>query len=365
MFKTNKGLWLIAILVLAMLVFAACTPQDGNVDNPDDGNAVTEENTITDMAGREVTLPDEISKVYTHAQMSTIMVYTLAPDMLLGWNYELNDMEKAYILEEYQDLPAFGMGDAVNHEAIIAAGPQIAIIAGTIDERTIADADDLQLKLGIPVVIIDGSIDKSAEAYRFLGEVLNIADAAEPLAVYAETALAWVNDKVSALAEEDKATVYYGNGAESLNTAPAGSSSAQVLDMIGVINVAQVEVGSSSRIDVSKEQIISWNPDVVFLNGEPKEDYSANAAVEDFISDPDFATVNAVINAKVYASPKAPFSWIDRPPGPNRLIGLYWSFATIYPEQADLDIDATIKDFYQLFYHMDLTDEQMQVLMQS
>lgn len=357
----KKHLWLVAILIIAMALFAACAPAQ-EAENPNDGvNAETV--TITDMAGREVTIPATIEKAYSHGQVSTIMLYQLAPDKLLDWNYELNDLEKAFILEEYQNLTAYGMGDAVNYEAIIADGPQIVINAGTIDDGAIADADALQEQLGIPVVLLNGDLDQSAAAFRFLGEILGEEEQAEALATYAEDTLAWLETAVASVPEDAKVTVYYGNGETSLNTAPAGSSHTQVLDMVGAINVANLEAGSGSRIDVSKEQVLEWNPEVVILNGEPKEDFTANAAVEAFISDPDYATVSAVQNNQVYGSPKTPFSWIDRPPGPNRLIGLRWAFSVIYPDYADYDMDTVTREFYQLFYHMDLTDEQMELLM--
>ena len=227
----------------------------------------------------------------------------------------------------------------------------------------VMETSGLQEQLGIPVVVLNGDLDQSAAAFRFLGEILGEEEQAEALATYAEDTLAWLETAVASVPEDAKVTVYYGNGETSLNTAPAGSSHAQVLDMVGAINVANLEAGSGSRIDVSKEQVLEWNPEVVILNGEPKEDFTANAAVEAFISDPDYATVGAVQNNQVYGSPKTPFSWIDRPPGPNRLICLRWAFSVIYPDYADYDMDTVTREFYQLFYHMDLTDEQMELLM--
>ena len=357
----KKHLWSVCLLILAMCLFAACAPAQ-EADNPGEGTTA-DTVTITDMAGREVTIPTTINKAYSHGQVSTIMLYQLAPDKLLGWNYELNDLEKAFILEEYQNLTAYGMGDSVNYEAIIADGPQIVINAGTIDDGAIADADALQEQLGIPVVLLNGDLDQAAATFRFLGKILSVEEQAEKLATYAEDTLSWLAEAVATVPEDAKTTVYYGNGELSLNTAPAGSAHAQVLDMVGAINVANLESGSGSRIGVSKEQVLEWNPEVVILNGEPKQDFTANAAVEAFLADPDYSAVSAVQNNQVYGSPKTPFSWIDRPPGPNRLIGLRWAFSVIYPDYADYDMDTVTKEFYQLFYHMDLTDEQMELLM--
>ena len=77
------------------------------------------------MAGRTVVVPDEIETVFSSSTVTAIFMYTLAPDKLLGWNYELNELEKSIILEEYHDLPNFGMGDSINYEAVIAADPPV------------------------------------------------------------------------------------------------------------------------------------------------------------------------------------------------------------------------------------------------
>ena len=100
---------------------------------------------ITDMAGRKVTVPaaENIESVFSAGPVAAIFLYMVAPDKLLGWNYELNDVEKSIILDKYQDLPNFGMGDAVNYEAVIAANPTIAINSGKINDAMVSDCDAL------------------------------------------------------------------------------------------------------------------------------------------------------------------------------------------------------------------------------
>lgn len=75
-------------------------------------------------------------------------------------------------MEEYHDLPNFGMGDSINYEAVIAADPTIAVNVGTINDKMISDCDKLSKSLGVPVVAVDGDLSASAEAYRFMGELL-------------------------------------------------------------------------------------------------------------------------------------------------------------------------------------------------
>lgn len=316
---------------------------------------------ITDMAGRKVTVPaaENIESVFSAGPVAAIFLYMVAPDKLLGWNYELNDVEKSIILDKYQDLPNFGMGDAVNYEAVIAANPTIAINSGKINDTMVSDCDALSESLGIPVVAVDNELNNSAEAFRFMGELLGVEDHAEELAQYAEQVFTDIN-VLSDIPEEKKVSVYFGNGEDSLETAPRGSQHAQILDAINAVNVADLELGDGSRVQISAEQLLAWDPDVIVVNGEPKADKSGSSAAEDILSNPDYASLKAVQDQKVYGTPNVPFSWVDRPAGPNRLIGMRWFSALIYPEYIKCDINEEIHKFFDLFYHVDLSDEQLE-----
>ena len=316
---------------------------------------------ITDMAGRKVTVPtaENIESVFSAGPVAAIFLYMVAPDKLLGWNYELNDVEKSIILDKYQDLPNFGMGDAVNYEAVIAANPTIAINSGKINDAMVSDCDALSESLGIPVVAVDNELNNSAEAFRFMGELLGVEDHAEELAQYAEQVFTDIN-ALSDIPEEKKVSVYFGNGEDSLETAPRGSQHAQILDAINAVNVADLELGDGSRVQISAEQLLAWDPDVIVVNGEPKADKSGSSAAEDILSNPDYASLKAVQDQKVYGTPNAPFSWVDRPAGPNRVIGMRWFSALIYPEYIKCDINEEIHKFFDLFYHVDLSDEQLE-----
>ena len=339
----------------------AATEEQAQSGEQDATQETAETREITDMAGRKVTVPaaENIESVFSAGPVAAIFLYMVAPDKLLGWNYELNDVEKSIILDKYQDLPNFGMGDAVNYEAVIAANPTIAINSGKINDAMVSDCDALSESLGIPVVAVDNELNNSAEAFRFMGELLGVEDHAEELAQYAEQVFTDIN-VLSDIPEEKKVSVYFGNGEDSLETAPRGSQHAQILDAINAVNVADLELGDGSRVQISAEQLLAWDPDVIVVNGEPKADKSGSSAAEDILSNPDYASLKAVQDQKVYGTPNAPFSWVDRPAGPNRLIGMRWFSALIYPEYIKCDINEEIHKFFDLFYHVDLSDEQLQ-----
>lgn len=319
---------------------------------------VAGEREITDMAGRTVVVPDEIETVFSSSTVTAIFMYTLAPDKLLGWNYELNELEKSIILEEYHDLPNFGMGDSINYEAVIAADPTIAVNVGTINDKMISDCDKLSKSLGVPVVAVDGDLSASAEAYRFMGELLGEEEQAEKLASYAEKTFADI-EKME-VPEDKKVRIYYGNGEDSLETAPAGSAHGQIIDMVNAVNVADLEMGEGSRVQISAEQLLAWDPDVIVVNGEPKADTSGASAAEAILANPDYASLKAVQDQQVYGTPNTPFSWMDRPMGPNRIVGIRWLSGLIYPEYLNYNVDEEVKEFFDLFYHVQLTDEKLE-----
>lgn len=365
--KHRQLLALLICLVMSVSLLTGYSETKAATEEPtqsaeqDATQETAETREITDMAGRKVTVPtaENIESVFSAGPVAAIFLYMVAPDKLLGWNYELNDVEKSIILDKYQDLPNFGMGDAVNYEAVIAANPTIAINSGKINDAMVSDCDALSESLGIPVVAVDNELNNSAEAFRFMGELLGVEDHAEELAQYAEQVFTDIN-VLSDIPEEKKVSVYFGNGEDSLETAPRGSQHAQILDAINAVNVADLELGDGSRVQISAEQLLAWDPDVIVVNGEPKADKSGNSAAEDILSNPDYASLKAVQDQKVYGTPNAPFSWVDRPAGPNRLIGMRWFSALIYPEYIKCDINEEIHKFFDLFYHVDLSDEQLE-----
>lgn len=365
--KHRQFLALLICLVMSVSLLTgysetkAATEEQAQSGEQDATQETAETREITDMAGRKVTVPaaENIESVFSAGPVAAIFLYMVAPDKLLGWNYELNDVEKSIILDKYQDLPNFGMGDAVNYEAVIAANPTIAINSGKINDTMVSDCDALSESLGIPVVAVDNELNNSAEAFRFMGELLGVEDHAEELAQYAEQVFTDIN-ALSDIPEEKKVSVYFGNGEDSLETAPRGSQHAQILDAINAVNVADLELGDGSRVQISAEQLLAWDPDVIVVNGEPKADKSGSSAAEDILSNPDYASLKAVQDQKVYGTPNAPFSWVDRPAGPNRLIGMRWFSALIYPEYIKCDINEEIHKFFDLFYHVDLSDEQLE-----
>ena len=62
---------------------------------------------------------------------------------------------------------------------------------------------------------------------------------------------------------------------------------------------------------------------------------------------------------RVHLAPSLPFGWVDFPPSVNRLIGLWWLAKILYPTQFPEDLRPLTRAFYKQFYHVDITDAQL------
>ena len=78
---------------------------------------------------------------------------------------------------------------------------------------------------------------------------------------------------------------------------------------------------------------------------------------------PAWAGLGAVRSGRVLLSPRLPFGWVDEPPSVNRLLGLLWLGHQLHPEVVGNDTRPAVRDFYHLFYRVDLTDAEIDQLL--
>jgi len=216
----------------------------------------------------------------------------------------------------------------------------------------------MQETLGIPVVVIKNELISTPEIYTLLGSITGDTQQAEALSVYSKNTL----EGIAQIPEGERIAIYYANGIDSLNTSSKGSAASQIFDMVYAENVCQLPSETGDRIQVTAEHVIEWNPEYIFVNGEPKESFSGSAAAQAVIDNPLYANVDAVINENVINIPKSPFAWVDRPRSLNRIIGINWLGSILYPDYYTFTND-DIVEFYSLFYHVDLSNEELEELL--
>lgn len=133
---------------------------------------------ITDSTGRDVEIPSRVeSIVCVGVGALRYSCYMDAADLVVGVeDYEVKEgMSRLYNyvnFDKFKDLPVTGTNGEPNIEEIITAGPQVIVMSSYAS----ADADDLQAKSGIPVVMVPGSDttldDNAYETIRIMGSFM-------------------------------------------------------------------------------------------------------------------------------------------------------------------------------------------------
>lgn len=355
--------WLITLNML-MSIFTGCTniPVDtgGEPDKADQEfteDISDDQLKIVDMADREVLLPKNIEKVFSTGPVGTIVLYTLSPEKIIGWNYTLKDGEKRYIDKKYHSLPDLGGAgkSSINSEELLKQDPDILINMVGINKESIEKAERLEDKLDIPVIMIDDDIEKLDESYKLLGKILGEKQRSEKLSNYIYNVLEDIKEKRQNIEENKRVSIYYAEGPNGLETEPSGSWHAELIDMVGGKNVAEVEAKDvKGKSQVSIEQVISWNPHIIISWDDEREGYYSG-----ILSDPIWKDISAVKDKEVYEIENNPFNWFDRPPSVNRILGLQWLGNLLYPEIYDYHMRDLVKEFYLEFYHYNLNEQEL------
>jgi iron complex transport system substrate-binding protein len=303
---------------------------------------------VTDAAGRAIAIPETVSRVFPAGRRAAILLYTLAPDLLLGWPRANRAEECAFLLPDICARPEIGRltgrGNTANLESVLALKPDLIIEVGSSSPTFISLATRVQEQTKIPYALLDGKFEATASTYRTLG-ALTRRDA-EPLVTYTEETLATVQARVNRIPEAERPRVYYARGPRGLETGLGGSINVETIEFLGARNLSAERRGGVAVVSI--EQVLAWNPHIIIT---VDRDFAANVR-----SDPQWAKVKAVRRGRVHLSPMLPFGWVDFPPSVNRLIGLWWLAKIFYPEHFPEEMRTLTRDFYSRFYHVTPSD---------
>ena len=318
---------------------------------------------LQDMAGRDVIIPEKVEKVFSTGPVGTILLYTLNPNKMIGWNYRLSEGEKRFISEKFHALPNLGGAgkEEINIEEILKIDPDIIIMMDTLDEAIISKIEILEESTAKPIVFLDEDIHKIDIAYQILGQIIHEEDRARQLANHCRETLETAQEHSLNIPQEKKIKIYYAEGPYGLETEPAGSWHGEVIDIVGGYNVAKVEVGGiKGKTKISIEQLLSWDPELIIAWDDERGGYYSQIFKDSIWKD-----INAVKNHRVYAIPNRPFNWFDRPPSVNRILGIKWLGSLLYPDVFNYDIEKEVREFYSKFYHYDLSNEEIEELLKD
>jgi iron complex transport system substrate-binding protein len=315
---------------------------------------------ITDLRGRKVSVPSDIQSIIAlEANSLRLLSYFKSIEKVIAVEDTGHAREKTFhqffnlatyriAFPQLRELPS--IGNSSNHEAIIAAAPDM-IFSSTAD---VGQLDQLQQILGIPVFGIDADIElndleKFLDQFRIVGDVLGEEARAEELILGINGIIEDVAARTARLQEGKRAyaggMMYYG-AADLLRT----TGDYDPFDFTGTINVMPTNPANNKQPYLtSLEELISRNPSYVFVDAAnemlSKGGYLVNKAVlED--------TVAAFRNRDVYTTLVYKYygtNW------ESQIINIYYIGKILYPDlYTDVVVEQKAEAIWKLFFNIPL-----------
>ncbi|MEC9524087.1 ABC transporter substrate-binding protein [Escherichia marmotae] len=327
------------------------------------------ERTFTDQIGREVKVPDKVDRIVVlQHQTLNLLVQMNATDKIVGvmsnWKQQLGS-NYARLAPELVSKASLGDLTHVDAEKLVALHPQVVFVTNYAPQEMI----DKISSLGIPAVAISLRHDDEGEKNKLnprmadeeqayvkglyegimlIGNIINKPEEAKALIKATENGRNIVSERLQNLPEEKRIRAYMAN--PELTTYGSGKYTGLMMKHAGAVNVAASTIKGFKQ--VSMEQVIAWNPQVIFVQNRYP------GVVNEIRSNPQWQVIDAVKNHRVYLMPEYAKAWGY--PMPEAMgIGELWMAKKLYPEKFnDVDMHKIANDWYRKFYRTNYQGEE-------
>ena len=293
--------------------------------------------TVTDQAGREVTIEEEPQRLVSAYYITTSLLMALdLEDRMVGIE---NDPEKRAVYglsaPDLLTLPTVGTAKELDLEMVASLDPDLLILPMKL-KSTVEALETL----GFDVLLVDP--EDQARLVAMIELVALATDKEEK----AQQVIDFINEQQAFLADAlegvEKPRVYLSGNSSMLKTAGNAMYQANMIQLAGGINVAN-EIGDTYWAEIDYEQLLTWDPDYIILAAE------ATYTVEDVLNDPNLADCNAVNNGTVYRLPNKAEAWDS--PVPGSILGAIWLANILHEDKvSDAECAARMDAYYETFY---------------
>lgn len=298
-------------LIVAAVALVGCTGNTGRTTGepaaPAPAATASFPLTITDDAGRSVTIEEAPARIVSLAPANTEIVYALGLfDRLVG-------------VTTWDDYPTTvadvaKVGDFMtpNLEAIAAADPDVVLVTGGVQAETLGKLEEL----GVPVVVVDPQ--DLAGVYDAIEMVAGIAGVPAKGAELTTSMKKDLDDIRAKLADVEPVKVFIEIGWNPLFTAGPGTLLDDLLTAAGGTNV----VTESGYVGYSVEQLVKDQPDVYVGT------LSSVGSAKVLSKRPGYSSISAVKAGRVYSLSD---NLVSRP-GPRVIQGVREIATALHPD---------------------------------
>ncbi len=367
---------LLCILLSSIMVISLCAC--GGQENPTPGTtpttvSTTDEITVTDMIGREVTVTPGSYKRVVCVGAGALRMYSYVGDVALLAGVEdidntslserpmmFDSVARPYVLafgETFNKLPSCGVGgpmaQAAEAEKILACEPDIVIS----EFEDVDKSNALQEQLGVPVITLKSGAkgvfdDSFYGSLSLLGTIFDKNDRAEELINYIQDESAAIKAKVLAIPEEEKPSVYIcglGNWGTTNHLMTAESYAS--FEIAGVKNVVSgLGIDGVGPIEEEKFVELGEKMDIIIMDAAAVKNIKPLYAEDKTM----FDTCKAWKNGEVYLEMAYNAYYTNYE---IALINTWFIAKTVYPEAfADVDLTAKANEVTQMFLGAELAN---------
>jgi iron complex transport system substrate-binding protein len=366
--KSALILLMIIVTLSSLFAFSACDKDKGTANGK----------TVTDLLGREVTVPEKINRVVCIGAGS-LRLYTYVGDLSKLVGVEDVDKDgtgvgKTLSIRPYKmvnkdlfnSLPSCGMGGpqgSPEAEKILSLNPDIVFSLYTSDK---AAMDDLQQKIGKPVVVLsygkteafDENVKKSI---ALLGDILNRKERANELLSFISDTETYLSSIGEGIDKNDKATVYLGcqsnYGTHGIESSSANYS---IFDVSKIRNVLDEYVGKTGETFKGYQKSVDWeilvemNPDRIILDAGGLEHLKTQLKEKPEI----FNNLSAFKNGEVYLQmPYNAYYTNLETAYADAYFDAWVQYHDIAPDKLNFDYVEKAREIYTLFLGEDCYDD--------
>lgn len=327
--------------------------------------------TVVDALDRKVTVPDRIERVICSGSGCLRLLTFLQADELV---VAVDDIESrrntfdarpyALATPRYQTLPIFGQFRGHdNPELILSLSPPPQVIFKTYSTMG-HDPVELQQKTGIPVVVLNyGNLSSLRNQFyqtlQLMGIVLGREQRAEELIDFFDATITDLQQRTATVPADQRPSVLLGGVAFK---GPHGFNSTEPtyppFQFVNARNLAYDEAMTTKELSnttIAKEQIVAWDPDILFLDLSTLQMGDQAGGLHELQSDPAYRTLTAVRDGRVYGV--LPYNWYTSNHG-SILANAYYIGSVLYPERfTDIDPRRTADDIYSFLVGRPVFDE--------
>lgn len=349
----------LAVTLAAAIVLSGCSTRSAQTEDVDAASgSLAEPIVITDQRGVTHTFTEPIERIATTVIPAPSMITAIdqSYDRIVGVNESTikRDTGSAFatMFPQALETTAISGADFVpNVETIIDLQPDVVIQwADQGDDATFIAPIEAA---GIPVIGLTYGTQADLETWiEMFSTLLGQEERGEQLLEVLHDTIAELDGFAAEQTDAPSSLFLRAAGDGGYN---AGMSSIDGymntwMTASGGTNVGQDAIYSSANA-TSVEQLIEWNPDVIFVSS------MTALTPADVMADQALADITAVKQNRVYAVPSGGFWW--DPPSAESNLTMRWAQEALFGETAPATLRDEMREHYEFLYGYQLSDDEI------